>query len=81
MGGKTMKSAVIPAGVFKARCLKLLDEVAEKRHTLVVTKRGRPVARVSPIPEEGDFVGSMRETGEIVGDIISPIDAEWEAMR
>jgi prevent-host-death family protein len=76
-----MKTTVVPAGVFKARCLKLLDEVAEKRHTLVVTKRGRPVARVSPVPEEGDFVGSMRETGEILGDIISPLDVEWEAMR
>jgi prevent-host-death family protein len=76
-----MKSTVVPAGMFKARCLKLLDEVAEKRHTLVVTKRGRPVAHVSPVPQEGDFVGSMRETGEIVGDIIAPIDVEWEAMR
>jgi prevent-host-death family protein len=76
-----MKSDIVPAGVFKARCLQLLDDVAEKRHTLVVTKRGRPVARVSPVPEEGDFVGSMRETGEILGDIVSPLDVEWEAMR
>jgi len=76
-----MKSAIVPAGEFKARCLKLLDEVAEKRHTLVITKRGRPVAHVSPVPQVGDFVGSMRETGEILGDIISPIDVEWEAMR
>ncbi|HEV2280195.1 MAG TPA: type II toxin-antitoxin system prevent-host-death family antitoxin [Acidobacteriaceae bacterium] len=76
-----MKSASIPAGEFKSRCLKLLDEVAEKRHTLVVTKRGRPVAQVSPIPQQDDFVGSMQGTGEILADIISPIDAEWEAMK
>jgi prevent-host-death family protein len=76
-----MKTATVPAGEFKSRCLKLLDEVAEKRHTLVVTKRGRPVAHVTPVPEEGDFVGSMRESGEIVGDIVSPLDVEWEAMR
>ena len=76
-----MKSAIVPAGEFKARCLKLLDEVAEKRHTLVITKRGRPVAHVSPVPQQGDFVGSMQESGEIVGDIISPMDVEWEAMQ
>jgi len=71
----------IPAGEFKAKCLKLLDQVAEERRILVITKRGRPVARLSPVPEEGDFVGSMRGSGEILGDIISPIDVEWEAMK
>jgi prevent-host-death family protein len=76
-----MKSAIVPAGEFKARCLKLLDEVAEKRHTLVITKRGRPVAHVSPVPQQGDFVGSMHESGEILGDIVSPIDVEWEALQ
>jgi prevent-host-death family protein len=76
-----MKSAIVPAGEFKSRCLKLLDEVAAKRQTLVVTKRGRPVALVTPVPQEGDFVGSMRKTGEILGDIVSPPDVEWESMR
>jgi prevent-host-death family protein len=76
-----MKTTTIPAGEFKSRCLKLLDEVAEKRHTLVVTKRGRPVAQVSPIPRKGSIVGAMEGTGEILGDIISPIDVEWEALK
>lgn len=76
-----MKTATIPAGEFKAKCLKLIDEVAEKHQVLVITKRGRPVARLLPVPEKGDFVGSMRGTGEILGDIISPIDVEWEAMK
>jgi prevent-host-death family protein len=71
----------IAAGEFKAKCLKLLDEVAEKRRLIVITKRGRPVAHLSPVPQEGDIVGSMRGTGEILGDIISPIDVEWEAMK
>jgi prevent-host-death family protein len=75
-----MKST-IAAGEFKAKCLKLLDEVEQKRHTLVITKRGRPVAKLSPVPQQGDFVGSMRGTGEILGDIISPIEVEWEAMK
>ncbi|MGD0914073.1 MAG: type II toxin-antitoxin system Phd/YefM family antitoxin [Terracidiphilus sp.] len=74
-------NATIPAGEFKAKCLKILDEVAENRKTLVITKRGRPVARLSPVPQVGDFVGSMRGSGEILGDIISPLDVEWEAMK
>jgi prevent-host-death family protein len=80
-GRNAMKTNTVPAGEFKAKCLKLIDEVAEKRRTLVITKRGRPVAHLSPVPQEGDIVGSMRGTGEILGDIISPIDVEWEAMK
>lgn len=76
-----MKTATVPAGEFKSKCLRLLDEVAEKRHTLIVTKRGRPVAQVSPVPAKGGFVGSMEGTGKILGDIISPIDAGWEALK
>lgn len=74
-------ATTIPAGEFKAKCLKLLDQVAETRETLVITKHGKPVAEVRPIPEQGDFVGSMRGTGRILGDIISPIDVEWDAMK
>jgi len=71
----------IAAGEFKAKCLKLIDEVAEKRKPLVITKRGKPVAEVVPIPPQGDLVGSMRGSVLWEGDIISPIDAEWEAMK
>lgn len=73
--------ATIPAGEFKSKCLKLLDEVAEKRTTLVITKRGKPVAQVVPMPPEKSLFGSMKGTGVILGDIISPLDVEWEAMK
>jgi prevent-host-death family protein len=43
------KDSVIPAGQFKQRCLALLDQVSETGMSIVVTKRGRPVARVVPI--------------------------------
>ena len=76
-----MTPITIPAGEFKAKCLKLLDKVAEDRQTLVITKHGKPVAQVVPIASEGSFVGSMKGTGVILGDIISPIDVEWEAMK
>jgi prevent-host-death family protein len=49
----------IPAGRFKAQCLKLLDEVAETGETIVVTKRGKPVARVEPVEEPPSLKGSV----------------------
>ncbi len=74
-------AATIPAGEFKARCLKLLDEVAETRETLVITKHGKPVAQVVPISSAGDPFGRMKGSVEILGDIIAPLDVEWEAMK
>jgi prevent-host-death family protein len=49
----------IPAAQFKARCLKLLDEVAETGETIVVTKRGKPVARIEPAAEPPSLKGSV----------------------
>jgi prevent-host-death family protein len=49
----------IQASQFKARCLALLDEVAETRRPLVVTKHGRPVARVVPLDPPASLVGSV----------------------
>jgi prevent-host-death family protein len=82
MGGMTM-ATTIPAGEFKAKCLKLLDQVAERRETLIITKRGKPVAEIKPIEEKErkPFVGSMKGSVLYMGDIISPIDVEWEAMK
>lgn len=69
----------IPAGQFKARCLALLDEVASTGEQLVITKRGKPVARLVPATdvEPADLTGSV----EWVGDIESPIDVDWDALR
>ena len=74
-----MKTRSIPAGRFKAQCLALLDEVAETGIAVVVTKRGKPVARVVPVEREKtiDLEGSVvRE-----GDLLAPIDASWSADR
>jgi prevent-host-death family protein len=74
--------ATVPAGEFKAKCLKLIDEVAETRKPLVITKRGKPVAEVVPMPaKQRDIVGSMKGSVTILGDIISPLDVEWDAMK
>ena len=67
----------IPAGEFKAKCLALLDDVALTGQTLVVTKRGKPVAQVSPVEsqEPPDLRGSVLWEK----DIVAPIDEEWDA--
>jgi prevent-host-death family protein len=54
-----MAHRTISASEFKARCLALLDEVAEKGQPLVVTKRGKPVARVLPVEEAWRLLGTV----------------------
>jgi prevent-host-death family protein len=71
----------IAAGEFKAKCLHLLDEVAQRRAPLVITKRGKPVAKLVPIDEKPvTLYGRMAGTARILGDIVSPLDdLEWNA--
>jgi prevent-host-death family protein len=69
----------IPAGRFKAQCLALLDEVAETKLALIVTKRGRPVARIVPI--EGEAQINLRGSVVREGDLVHPIAASWSAGR
>ena len=62
----------IAAGAFKAGCLGLLDEVEQQRSEIVITKRGRPVARLVPIGESASAIfGRLKGTGRIIGDIFS----------
>jgi len=68
----------IKASKFKAECLGLLDEVAETRQELVITKRGRPVARVTPVDDAPSLRGSVRF---LVSDeeLIAPVGDTWNA--
>jgi prevent-host-death family protein len=67
----------ISASEFKAKCLALLDDVAEKKETLVVTKRGKPVAKVVPAEEPRSLIGSVRQ---LVSDeeLIKPLYEDWQ---
>ena len=57
-----------------------MDEVAETGREIVITKRGRPVARLVPLrPSLGAWFGRDRDIIKIHGDIGAPIDLEWEA--
>ena len=49
----------IPATRFKAECLQLLDEVADSGETIIVTKRGKPVARLLPLAPPESLEGSV----------------------
>jgi prevent-host-death family protein len=69
----------IPAGEFKAKCLALLDEVAQTGQEVVVTKRGRAVARV--IPAKPEKVRTLRGSILREKDIVSPVGVVWNAAR
>lgn len=70
----------ISATSFKARCLALLDDVAETGAELIVTKRGRPVARVSPVDPEVSLAGSVVLLVE-EDELLAPISEAWDAQR
>ena len=74
-GPRTMK-----ASEFKARCLKLMDEVSEDGGEIIITKRGKPVAKLSPCEAQpGPWFGRNRDSIRILGDIVSPMPEEWYA--
>jgi prevent-host-death family protein len=76
-----MKTKTIPAGAFKARCLAIMDEVQAKREAVVITKRGKPVAKLVPVEKEKDDIfGFMKGKLTVLGDVVSPIidPADWD---
>ena len=71
----------IPAAVFKAECLKLMDEVARTGQPVVITKHGKPVAQLVPIAAQShSLFGYMKNTVKIKRDVVAPIDEEWSAL-
>lgn len=72
----------IKASEFKATCLKLMDEVAETGDEVVITKNGEPVSRLVPYYEPPrSLFGCFRGQMKITGDIISPLEEEWDEER
>jgi prevent-host-death family protein len=80
--GHFMKSqSSIPAGEFKAECLSLLDTVARTRRPLVITKRGKPVAHLVPIPQVPSLFGALSGSVADQDDLVAGIDDVWDAER
>ena len=77
--------ARVAATEFKAKCLELMDRVAERRETYVITKRGKPVAKLVPAdpPRRKSIFGCMADQMEIVGDIEKPLwtEEEWKQFE
>lgn len=74
----------IPAALFKARCLKIMDEVKTRREPVLITKKGKPVARLVPAEEPvRDVFGCLAGELEIAGDLMAPVVAAsaWESSR
>jgi prevent-host-death family protein len=83
----------VPAGEFKAKCLKIMDEVAATGEPVVVTKRGKPVVRVSIMDETATrkddvdaIFGSLRHmisSDDGLDDLVGPIvpEEEWDHLK
>ena len=68
------------AGSFKSKCLAVMDEVHAKCETVIITKHGKPVAKLVPVNAENDEIYDfLAGKGVIVGDIIAPAlsPEEW----
>ena len=74
---------VISATELKARCSEVIEGVATQRRAVTVTKRGKPVARIVPLESAvtTTLVGYARGRLTVTGDLLAPIDVEWEATR
>jgi prevent-host-death family protein len=72
----------IPAGEFKARCLQLMDQVRATRQPIIITKRGKPVAKLIPIEEpRPPLFGRLRGHSTARDDLIEPTGEVWEAEQ
>jgi prevent-host-death family protein len=81
-----MATETIAISEFKATCLAVLERVRRTGASIIITRRGEPVAEIIPpaaARAEGDWLGSMRGSAEIVGDLVEPVaDADvWDVYR
>jgi prevent-host-death family protein len=70
------------AGAFKTNCLAVMDEVQAKRETVIITKYGKPVAKLVPVEpseKQDDIFGFLAGRGTVTGDVVSPAitPEEW----
>lgn len=72
----------VAAGVFKAQCLAIMDEVQAKREPVVITKHGKPVAKLVPADQDSDEIYNfLRGKGAVRGDVIAPAIEDWGRLR
>ena len=72
----------MPAGKFKARCLAVVDDVCATGEVVVITKHGKPVAKLVPVERTADdFIGSLKGVLEIRGDLMAAGSVPPEAWE
>lgn len=72
----------VTAPDFEAHCLALIDEVAEKHEEVTIVKDGKPLAKVVPVTgSRMRTLEELRRSGKILGDIVEPIDVEWDVEK
>lgn len=74
----------IEAASFKAKCLAIIDQMQSKHEIIVITKRGKPVAKLVPIGETADSIyGFLAGKGKIAGDVVAPAFSprEWREIE
>lgn len=72
----------MPAGEFKAQCLAIMDQVQKTREPVLITKHGKPVAQLVPVPNPADdIIGYMEGKAKTIGDVVSPVFPmeDWNA--
>ena len=72
------------AGTFKVHCLAVMDEVQAKRKTILITKHGKPVAKLVPADKDTDDIyGFLAGKGTIAGDVVSPAISlkDWGKLK
>ncbi|MEI6805153.1 MAG: type II toxin-antitoxin system prevent-host-death family antitoxin [Myxococcaceae bacterium] len=73
----------LKAGYFKAHCLELMDYVLESGREIVITKHGRPVAKLAPLSpvEQKPLWGLFKNQIQVLSDIVEPLEESWDANR
>ncbi len=72
----------IKASEFKAKCLALMDQVNETGDEIIITKNGVPVSKLTPIINKPkSLFGLKKDQLKITGDIIEPLDNQWDALQ
>jgi prevent-host-death family protein len=77
-------SASLGVSEFKAHALQILDQVSRTGESVVITKRGKPIARVIPFVDEGALgtMGALADSVSSLGDLVSPLgEDDWDVCR
>lgn len=73
---------IMAPGELKVHCFAVMDEVCSKRETVIITKRGKPIAKLVPADQHADDIfGFLAGKGSIAGDVVSPVLSAEDSGR